>query len=177
MKEGIFTMKIVIGTKNPAKIKAVQSVFVDDQPEYMTINVASGVSGQPFSDEETMTGALNRALAALEQGEGDIGIGLEGGVHQHEHGLFLCNWGALAVKGEQPLLAGGARIPLPTEIAERLKAGEELGPVMDDYAKKENVRKQEGAIGIFSNGEVDRAEMFTHVMKLLKGQYEYKYKK
>lgn len=170
-------MKIVIGTKNPAKVQAVQAVFAEYKPDYLTLNVASGVNDQPFSDEETMKGAVNRAFAALEQGKGDIGIGLEGGVHQHESGLFLCNWGALAVKGEPPIIGGGARIPLPEEIAERLKAGEELGPVMDEYAQKENVRKQEGAIGIFSNGQVDRAEMFTHVMKLLIGQYQYRRRK
>lgn len=166
-------MKIVIGTTNPAKIQSVQSVFGRDAT-HLHLNVPSGVSEQPFSDEETMQGALNRAVSALEQGDGDIGIGLEGGVHQHELGLFLCNWGALAIKDQPPIVASGAKIPLPEEIAKRLLAGEELGPVMDDYANKENVRKQEGAIGILTNGEIDRAEMFTHVVRLLKGQYEYR---
>lgn len=170
-------MKIVIGTKNPAKIQAVQAVFEDYHPEYITVEVPSGVSEQPFSDEETIKGAVNRALSALDIGKGDIGIGLEGGVHEYESGLFLCNWGALAVKGEAPIIAGGARIPLPVEIASKLRVGEELGPVMDDYANKENIRKKEGAIGILTNGQVDRAEMFTHVMKLLIGQYEYKREK
>lgn len=167
-------MRIVIGTKNPAKIGAVQAVFGDAEQEYIPLNVTSGVSPQPFSDEETMKGAMNRAQTALEQGKGEIGIGLEGGVQQHGEQLFLCNWGALAVKGGPTFLASGAKIPLPEEVAERLLAGEELGPVMDDFAHKENVRKHEGAVGIFTNGEVDRKEMFIHVMKLLKGQYEYK---
>ncbi|TKC15856.1 DUF84 family protein [Robertmurraya kyonggiensis] len=167
-------MKVVIGTKNPAKIKAVEAAFEGYEAEFVSVNVASGVNEQPFSDEETIKGAVNRALAALE--EGDVGIGLEGGVHEHESGLFLCNWGALAVKGEVPYIAGGARIPLPEEIASKLRSGKELGPVMDEYAQKENIRKQEGAVGVFSNGRVDRAEMFSHVMKLLVGQYEYKLK-
>lgn len=169
-------MKIVIGTKNPAKIQAVQAVFKDYHPEYITVEVPSGVSEQPFSDEETINGAVGRALASLETGKGDIGIGLEGGVHEHESGLFLCNWGALAVKGEAPIIAGGARIPLPEEIAARLRSGEELGPVMDTFAHKENIRKKEGAIGIFTNGQINREEMFTHVVKLLMGQYEFKYR-
>lgn len=170
-------MKIIIGTKNPAKVQAVQEVFKEYHPEYITVQVPSGVREQPFSDEETIKGAIGRALAALESEDGDIGIGLEGGVHEQETGLFLCNWGALAVKGEAPLVAGGARIPLPEEIAARLRKGEELGPVMDDFANKENIRKKEGAIGIFTNGQINRAEMFTHVMKLLIGQYEYKSRK
>ncbi|WP_449621365.1 DUF84 family protein [Robertmurraya sp. Marseille-Q9965] len=167
-------MKVVIGTKNPAKIKAVEVAFEGYEAEFVAIDAASGVNEQPFSDEETIRGAVNRALAAAE--EGDVGIGLEGGVQEHNSGLFLCNWGALVVKGEPPFIAGGARIPLPEEIASKLRSGKELGPVMDEYAQKENIRKQEGAVGVFSNGRVDRAEMFSHVMKLLVGQYEYKHK-
>lgn len=165
---------IIIGSKNPAKIEAVRSAFSGDY-EFDSLDVPSGVKEQPFSDEETIKGAINRAEHALRLGGGDIGIGLEGGVQESSFGLFLCNWGALVVKGQSPLVAGGARILLPEEIATRLRHGEELGPVMDDYAKKENIRKKEGAVGVFTNGKIDRSTMFTHVTKLLVGQYEYYY--
>jgi non-canonical (house-cleaning) NTP pyrophosphatase len=95
-------------------------------------------------------------------------------VQETSQGLLLCNWGALASKDLEPIIAGGARLLLPDQIAKRLRAGEELGPVMDDYAKMKNVRKHEGAIGIFTNGMVNRIEMFTHIMNLLVGQYQYK---
>src|SRR5690606_30267961 len=134
----------------------------------------SGVSEQPYSDEETITGAINRANAALELEEGNIGIGLEGGVQQTKYGLFLCNWGALTEKGKSPIIAGGARILLPDIVASRILGGEELGPVMEEFAHNEDVRKKEGAIGVFTNGEISRAEMFAHVMKLLFGQYKYR---
>jgi inosine/xanthosine triphosphatase len=164
-------MKIIIGSKNPAKITAVKNSF-SHQDEVISVDVPSGVSEQPFSDEETIKGAINRAVAALKEGNGDIGIGLEGGVQETSHGLLICNWGALVSSGRNPIIAGGARLPLPEGIAIRLRAGEELGPVMEDYAQKENVRKQEGAVGIFTNGMVNRSEMFTHVMNLLVGQYQ-----
>ncbi|MBG9589977.1 DUF84 family protein [Cytobacillus firmus] len=167
-------MKIIIGSKNPAKISAVQAAFSDYEADIMSEDVPSGVNDQPFSDEETIKGAINRAFGALEISGGQIGIGLEGGVQKTEYGLFLCNWGALAEKEKPPIIAGGARIPLPDAVAERLSAGEELGPVMDDYAQIENIRKNEGAVGIFTNGQIDRAAMFLHVMKLLIGQYEYR---
>lgn len=169
-------MKIIIGSKNPAKTRAVEEAFSNYSSSFLYLDVSSGVSEQPFSDDETITGAINRANVALEQGEGDIGIGLEGGVQKTEHGLFLCNWGALVEKNQPPIIGGGARILLPNVIAERLLAGEELGPVMDDFSKKENVRKNEGAVGIFTNGLINRADMFGHVMKLLVGQYEYRKK-
>lgn len=169
-------MKIIIGSKNPAKIKAVEAVFQPYNAEVIPYNVASGVSEQPFSDEETIKGAINRAVTALQEAEGEIGIGLEGGVQETEFGLFLCNWGALAESGKPPIIAGGARIPLPAEVAERLRAGNELGPVMESFTHKDDVRKKEGAIGIFTDGQISRAEMFRHVTKLLLGQYEYRKK-
>jgi inosine/xanthosine triphosphatase len=165
-------MKIIIGSNNPAKIEAVKSAFQGEY-QFVSIDVPSGVNEQPFSDEETIKGAINRAENALTFGLGDIGIGLEGGVQVTSYGLFLCNWGALKLKGHPPILAGGARIPLPEEIAKRLRGGEELGPVMDSFANKQNLRKKEGAVGVLTNGKIDRVEMFTHVTKLLVGQYDY----
>lgn len=69
-----------------------------------------------LSDEETMQGAINRAKRALEDGEAPIGIGLEGGVMKTEHGLFMCNWGALATSDGKVFVAGGARITLPDDF-------------------------------------------------------------
>lgn len=167
-------MRVAIGSKNPAKINAVKEAFKDYPYEIVSVDAESGVSDQPMSDDETIKGAVNRAKQAAEKAAAEIGIGLEGGVQQTPYGLMLCNFGALAVKGQEPIIAGGARIPLPEEIAEELLAGAELGPVMDEFANKQNVRKNEGAIGIFTNGQINRSEMFIHVMKLLAGQYEYK---
>ncbi|MEC2224443.1 DUF84 family protein [Heyndrickxia faecalis] len=169
-------MIIAIGSTNPAKVSAVRKAFevLDGQKiEFVAAGVPSGVKEQPFSDEETLQGAINRSRAVLAAKNADIGIGLEGGVVETPHGLFLCNWGALVVEGEEPFIAGGARIPLPEEIAVRLRAGEELGPVMENYAKKENVRKKEGAIGVFTNELVTRGDMFTHITKMLLGQFLY----
>lgn len=165
-------MKIAIGSKNPAKIQAVSDIY--EQAEIISLQVESGVSEQPFSDEETINGAINRARNCLCESDVEFGIGLEGGVVKMEHGLFLCNWGAMATKSGDIFIAGGARIPLPEIIAERLESGEELGPIMSDFTKKANISKKEGAIGVFTNERITRAEMFGNIMKMLAGQYEYK---
>src|SRR5699024_8922648 len=49
----------------------------------------------------------------------------------------------------------------------------ELGDMMDSYAHKQAVRNNEGAIGIFTNDLISRKDMFVHVVKLLRGQWEY----
>jgi inosine/xanthosine triphosphatase len=170
-------MIVGIGTKNRAKIEAVKgglTELLNQEIHYESFKTDSGVSEQPFSDKETIQGAVNRASAVLERSSGDIGIGLEGGVVHTEYGLFLCNWGALAENGKEPIIAGGARILLPESIAKRLLNGEELGPVMDGFCQTEGIRHHEGAMGIFTNEAVNRDEMFKHIVKLLVGQWEYR---
>ncbi|WP_121663089.1 DUF84 family protein [Metabacillus litoralis] len=172
-------MRIAIGTKNPTKVNAVKEAFSKHvNAEFIAINVSSNVSAQPITDHETLTGAMNRAKNALEA-EGshiDLGVGLEGGLVKTDFGYFLCNWGALVAHQSQPIIAGGARIMIPDEIGDLVFSGRELGDVMDDYVKKNNVRQNEGAIGIFTNGLVDRTKMFQELSSLLIGQYLYQQK-
>lgn len=166
-------MSIVIGSKNPTKVKAVEEVF-NDIIVYSK-DIPSHVSNQPLSDEETLAGALNRAKQAAQVNDALMGIGLEGGVMQIDKQMYLCNWGALIDKNGIQFTAAGARIPLPSEIVFGLKQGKELGEVMDLYAKKQQVRKNQGAIGILTNGLITRKEMFVHVLQLIKGQYNFYY--
>ncbi|WP_285765876.1 DUF84 family protein [Peribacillus sp. SI8-4] len=168
-------MKIAVGSKNPAKIQAVLDVY--EEAEIISLQVASGVSDQPFSDEETMEGAVTRARNCLVHSDADIGIGLEGGVVNMKQGMFLCNWGAMATRDGSVFVAGGARVPLPEMVAEQLLHGEELGPVMDAFTMQANVSKKEGAIGVFTNEWITRSDMFLHIMRMLAGQCEYKQKK
>lgn len=164
-------MKIIIGSMNPAKIKAVQISF--PMADVAGIEVGSRVSSQPFSDDETLEGAVNRARECAASTKGAIGIGLEGGVMQIDDKLYLCNWGALVDANHNIFTAGGARIPLPDSISIELNKGKELGDVMDEYAKKQGIRKKEGAIGVFTNNIIDRTTMFSHIVSLLKGQHEF----
>ncbi|WP_430784701.1 DUF84 family protein [Virgibacillus flavescens] len=165
-------MKIIIGSLNKTKIEAVKDVFPNVHVEGWDAD--SDVSAQPFSDEETRVGAINRAHNCITSYPDAIGIGLEGGVMELDSQLYLCNWGALISNNKHVHTASGARILLPEEISEQLRAGFELGDVMDSFAKIESVRHNEGAIGIFTNNLVSRKEMFSHVVTLLRGQWEYR---
>lgn len=166
-------MNVAVGSLNQAKISAVEIALKElrfNDVTVLSVDAPSNVSDMPFSDVETMTGAKNRALSSLKHSSADMAIGLEGGVMETELGLFLCNWGALAHANQPIIYAGGARIQLPETVADRLREGEVLGQVMDDYCNKKDVSKQEGAIGIFTNGAIDRSSMFVHIVKMLIGQ-------
>ena len=57
-------MKILVGSKNPVKIEAVEETFLKyfKKVEVIGIEVDSNVPNQPIN-EETFEGAENRALA------------------------------------------------------------------------------------------------------------------
>jgi inosine/xanthosine triphosphatase len=166
-------MKIGIGSSNPAKIKAADP-FLNyyENTELAVISSDSLVSAQPFSDEETKTGAINRAKDCLRQGA-VIGLGFEGGVMEMKDGMYLSNWGAVADKNGNVLTAAGARILLPLPIVEGLRQGKELGQLMGEWTNDPEIRKKDGAIGVFTSGLLSRSEMFLHISTILLGQYIY----
>lgn len=171
MMAGVTIMEIIIGSNNPTKIKAVKNVF--PEANLKAFPAHSGVSAQPFSDEETRQGAVNRAMECAKSADGGYGIGLEGGVMYLGRELFLCNWGALAAPDGRIFTGSGARVLLPEDIRKGLESGKELGELMDDFAERQEVRMNEGAIGIFTNDRISRMDMFTHVVELLRGQLEF----
>ena len=172
-------MKIAIGTKNKAKVGAVEAIVLHYFPnaDIESIEVASDVSVQPFSNEETRQGAINRARNTLVKTNADLNFGLEGGVDEIDGTMYCCNWGAVALKDGTVISSSGAQFALPEVIAQQLRVGMELGPIMDVYTNTENIRHHQGAIGIFTDGLIDRKEMFEHIVKLLVGQVMFKLKK
>jgi inosine/xanthosine triphosphatase len=170
-------MKIGIGSLNPAKIKAADP-FLDyfEEAELISYKTDSLVSAQPFTDKETKEGAINRAKACVDQGA-SIGLGFEGGVMEMDDGLYLCNWGAVTDNEGNVFSAAGARILLPKPIAAGLKQGKELGMLMGELTHDPEIRKKDGAIGVFTNGMVSRSEMFLHIATILLGQYVYNLKR
>ncbi|SDH72580.1 inosine/xanthosine triphosphatase [Alteribacillus bidgolensis] len=166
---------IAIGSKNNAKIQAAANVFPREEYIVKGYSVDTAVSDQPFSEEETKKGAVHRSKAALAM-DAVIGIGLEGGVEPMEDGLYLCSWGALADEKGRLFTAAGAKILLPEEVAEGLYKGEELKTMMEAYTNKKGVSHNEGAVGIFSNGFISRADMFAHIVWLLYGQWKFSQK-
>ena len=162
--------KAYLGSTNPVKIKATEKVL--SGYEVVGLSVNSGVSNQPKSDEETIQGAINRAKALPRDG---IRIGLEAGVTVQLGKLYLINWGALIDEDGNIYTAGGTRIELPEYVKDGIfNEGKELADIMGEVFKDHSIRSTKGAISIFTSGMVEREDIFTHIVKLLYGQYLYK---
>ena len=170
-------MKVVVGSKNPVKVGAVAEAFGKYWPEseVVGIEVVSGVGEQPMSEQETMIGARQRARAAFEvDPKADYGVGLEGGVTEIESKMFECAWACVVKRGGKPAdaeaiadkegSAGGLYFELPRKISEKIRAGGELGPIIDEMTGEKNVKQKGGAIGMFSKGRLDRRQAYVQIV-------------
>ena len=90
-------MRIAVGSENPVKAAATRRALPDAVAE--PVAVESGVPEQPRGRDQTITGARNRAEAALAATDAALGVGIEGGVARVDgtDGLFLIMWAAARV--------------------------------------------------------------------------------
>lgn len=173
-------MQLFVGSTNPVKVNAVRQAIGDQWSDVPVqgFSVASDVSEQPYGDEETEQGAVNRAYAALERGreelsedEEALGIGLEGGVIERGEQLWSTVWVAVTDGSDEVFLANGARFPLHPLIGEPIKQGREMGPLMEELVQEDDIRKKQGMIGIITKNFVTRTEEYVGITKMAIGQW------
>ena len=183
---------IAVGSKRGPKLNAVSEALQsfsgvlagDSEFEVVGVEVESGVSHTPASQDELMRGARQRAEALMEyashNGSGwHYFVGLEGGldvVHEgvspdellrhsrlRENGhrrVFLESW-AYVSDGTRGHYGRSGGIELPEALAhEVLENGVELAVAIDRFAGAVGIRDAQGAWGVLSNDFISRQEAF-----------------
>jgi len=160
--------RAAIGSTNPAKVEAVQRALARLAPgcTLEAVDVPSGVGRQPFGDDETRRGAAGRAQSALQISGADVAFGLEGGVIFEPSGPWLVSWVAAVDRDARHGEAAGLRMPLPASAAARLRAGEELGDVIDALFDTKMSKQHTGAIGLLTEGFVSRTDAFADLVAM-----------
>lgn len=165
-------MKILVGSKNPVKIDAVKEAFSKyfDDLSVEGIEVNSEVSVQPVNDE-TYMGAQNRALKLKEINDKqnlnvDYFVGIEGGIAKQFNRWFA--FGCMCIIDNENNIGFGnsPQFELPEFVVNKLLAGMELGDVMDEIMNEQNTKQKQGAIGFFTNGVMDRKELYIEGLKI-----------
>jgi inosine/xanthosine triphosphatase len=153
---------VVVGSLNPVKVAAVRAVVHRVYPDAVVsgVDAASGVPAQPIGDDETRRGAETRARAALALTSATLAIGLEGGVVIEAGGMRTCAWAVAVSRDGRAGVGGSLAMPLPPQVAERIRAGEELGHAMDAVAHTVGTKHGRGAVGILTAGLVDRQRAY-----------------
>ena len=154
---------VAVGSLNPVKIGAARTVIRHLAPSARTegIAVSSGVSDQPWGDDETIRGALSRAHAARAALDADWGVGIEGGViSMPDGGVRTCAWAAIVSRDGREGIGGSLSLELPTRIATLVRGGLELGHAMDQVTGTQDVKRGLGAVGILTSGLVTRERAY-----------------
>ncbi|GHF29484.1 inosine/xanthosine triphosphatase [Deinococcus metalli] len=161
-------MSVVVGSRNPAKVGAVREVFhaLDPALEVRGSGVPSGVPDQPLGVAQTRSGAVNRARGALRDPGATWGVGLEGGVRFSGDHAWLFGIVAVARPGGALHTSRTAELRLPAVVAARVRAGEELGPVMDDLLGTVSIKTGVGTVGAFTRGLVTRPQVWSQALAL-----------
>jgi inosine/xanthosine triphosphatase len=153
---------VAVGSLNPVKLAAVTAVLAPRAPQaaFTGVTVPSGVPDQPFGDEDTIRGARTRAEAARRALDADLGVGIEGGCVETPEGMRTCAWAAVVDRTGRIGTGGSLAMPLPAVVARLVRSGTELGHAMDALVGQHNTKQGAGAVGILTDGLVDRQRAY-----------------
>lgn len=164
-------MRVIVASRNPVKIAAVREAFercLPDLPwKFEGITAVSGVSDQPVGDEETRTGARNRAKDARRlQPDADYWVGLEGGIDKIDDCLFAFAW--MVVIGPEGRVgqSRSVSLPLPPPIQRLVDSGMELGEANDRVFATANSKQAGGAFGLLTDGRFTREGIYTQTVMI-----------
>jgi inosine/xanthosine triphosphatase len=156
-------VKVATGTRNPAKLRGIERAFREcfGEVEITGIAIDSGVSRQPFSLEETLNGALNRAARAFEVVRGDYGVGVEAGIFSLADARIEVQVAAVVSASGKVGIGLSPAFPLPPRFVEALEKGEvsELEEAVDRAFGRRSVGEAEGLVGLLTGGKVTREEL------------------
>ena len=166
-------MVVAAGSGNPVKVSAIRSVFERAFPgtkiEIIENPVESGVSDQPFEDE-TITGAINRARNAISGTDAYYGVGVEAGLFLNGvSGKYMdVQYCAIIDRAGEITIGHGAGFSYPDEVISLVLNGKQKGITIGDAMKtmygKEDIGKKEGAVGFLSRGLLNRKELTEHAV-------------
>src|SRR5437867_8781546 len=139
-------LRVSVGTDNPVKLRAARRVLqaLSLPARVRSVRVRTEVPEQPFG-EEALLGAVNRAKAAL--GEGDFGIGIEAGLVWSPliSDYFDVPSCAVVDQSGRITVGHGPGFTSPARAVESVKAGRSVGEAMARLTGIRDIGSKEGA--------------------------------
>lgn len=157
-------MNIAVGSRKPYKIRAAtlacELVFAGGA-RIFDVDVSSGVSAQPMSNEESIEGAKNRAGAAIEQAPEhcELGIGIENGLVQVGERWFANTWIVALDSAGREGMASSLQRPVPAAVMELVEQGHELSQAVRDVFGNVSETSFDGLIGLMTQGALTRHDV------------------
>jgi len=161
--------KIIVASKKPVKVQATKDAFerfFANSFDAEGISIPSNVPDQPIGDEQTYTGAYNRAMGAkTARPDADYWVGIEGGITTTRGEMETFAWMVVLDKNGQ----GHARTAgffLPPRVTELVHQGYELGDADDIVFGSSNSKQKTGALGLLTKDVLTRHELYLPAMMM-----------
>jgi inosine/xanthosine triphosphatase len=164
-------IEIVLASQNPVKaqaaLRAFQRMFPEEDFSLYKVAAPSGLPDQPMTDNETLTGAFNRAQgAALFVPKADYWVGIEGGVEETQDGELAAFAWVVVLSPEGMGRARSGMFILPKAVAELVREGKELGEADDLVFHRINSKQQSGSVGLLTGDVLTRLELYEQAVML-----------
>jgi inosine/xanthosine triphosphatase len=164
--------KVVVASKNPVKIESTRRAFVQMMPdefEFVGIDVESGVSAQPMTNDETFNGAMNRVKNVSKVEDADYWVGIEGGLQDTNGEMEAFAWIVVMSKEGKIGKARSASFVLPEKLAALINEGMELGDADDKVFGLQNSKQKSGTVGTLTKELLTRTDYYesTAILALI----------
>ena len=171
-------MRVIVGSTNPVKVKAVDAVFQQFFPTYTLLvegrAVSSDVTAQPIGFEEILQGARNRVKNAQisfekeknpkNQDKPDYFVGVEAGFASIAPDLYL-DYQICVIQDSRGRegIGSGPGLSFPASIIQELLTHKtvELGDIMGRLSGNATIKYEEGGVGYYSQSRIIRFDLTT----------------
>ena len=157
-------MKILIGTKNPGKIRGAKEAFEKyfDNVEIEGIAVDSEVGDQPIN-KEIIKGAKNRIKNLKKYADEnninpDFYIACEAGITDYLEEWIDINCAVIENKEGIQSVGTSQGFPIPSKYMDEIKKTE-LGKVLDKIFNGNELNKGKGGISFLTKDEISRIDL------------------
>ena len=166
-------MKINVGTTNQVKVDAVREILKSYKmfsgAEVIGIHASSEVPGQPISLDQTVSGAINRAINSFDNC--DYSFGIESGLTEVPYTKtgYLDFCACSIYDGKQHHLGLSCGIEFPPGVIKRIF---EENVEIDEACFREGITdnrkigRAEGLIGILTKGRISRKEYTQQAIQM-----------
>ena len=159
-------MKVLIGTKNPGKIKGAKDAFEKyySDVEIVGISVSSGVCDQPIN-KDTYLGAKNRVDNLIKYAKDnnidfDYCVAVESGIVGDLGFWAITNVAVVKDKWGYESSGTSASFPVPQKYVNDVIT-RTLGIVMDEIFDENDLRSSTGGIGLLTHEKITRIDLNT----------------
>ena len=157
-------MKVLIGSKNPGKIQGAKEAFENyfEDFDIEGIPVSSNVSEEPVNNE-IYEGARNRVDNLIKYSEEnnldiDYFLGIESGITNLLGQWVIINIAVIKDRSGYESWGTSSAFPVPNKYVDEI-INTDLGKVMDNIFKQNDLRSYKGGISFLTNEVITRIDM------------------